>query len=157
MVNNAKTVVLDFETRSACGLKRHGTWAYSIHPSTHVLCLVYRLPSWPAGRTATYIPAIKGLCAERMDGDSLDELFSWINDGGLVEAHNVWFEYCIWKNVLVTRYGWPTISMKQWRCSAAKAAAHALPRNLADASGALSLTFRKDMDGHKLMMKMSKP
>ncbi len=35
---------VDFETRSACSLKRHGAYLYSRHPSTEVMCLSYRLP-----------------------------------------------------------------------------------------------------------------
>ncbi len=157
MANSPKATI-DFETRSACNLKRHGTWRYSVDSSTEVLCLVYRLPSWSAGRTEVWRPRMPVLgLDEYVNSESLEELLSWINDGGLVEAHNVWFEYCIWSNVLVSQYGWPPVPMSQWRCSAAKAAAHALPRNLADASGALHLPLSKDMDGHKLMLKMSKP
>src|ERR1019366_9805027 len=44
-----------------------------------------------------------------------------------------------------------------WRCSAAKAAARALPRALDEAVNALHLPILKDAEGHKLMMKMSKP
>lgn len=152
---NGPKAELDFETRSACNLKAHGTWRYSIHPTTEILCLVYRLPYWEAERTALWHPAIVGL-PEHVE-DSLTELFDWIDGGGLVEAHGSWFEFCIWMHILVTRFGWPTIPLPQWRCSAAKAASHALPRGLEDAAEALHLSHQKDMAGNKVMMKMTKP
>lgn len=49
------------------------------------------------------------------------------------------------------------IPHSRWRCSAAKAAAVALPRKLEKACEALGLEHRKDMAGHRLMLKMSKP
>jgi DNA polymerase len=85
------------------------------------------------------------------------ELFTFIEQGGLVEAHNVFFEYCIWLNVLQERHGWPAIPLRQWRCSAAKAAAHALPRSLEGAGEALRLSLVKDVEGAKVMKKMTKP
>ena len=75
----------------------------------------------------------------------------------MIEAHNVFFEYCIWLNVLQARYGWPAIPLRQWRCSAAKAAAHALPRSLEGAGDALKLLLVKDVEGAKVMKKMAKP
>jgi DNA polymerase len=55
---------IDFETRSACNLRKHGTWRYSIHPSTDILCLVIRLPHWPEGHTALWHPAMPALGLE---------------------------------------------------------------------------------------------
>lgn len=155
---NEQKATIDFETRSACDIKAHGTWCYSIHPSTEVLCLVYRLPTWDSGRTALWHPALPTLgLAEHIEADSLAEFFSRIDDEGLVEAHGQWFEYCIWTNILVARYGWPSIPLTAWRCSAAKAAAHSLHRDLDKATRALRLTTRKDMEGSKVMKKMAKP
>lgn len=89
--------------------------------------------------------------------DDLTELFEWIESGGLVEAHNAAFERAIWMNVAVPRHGWPAVGPDQWRCSAAKAAAHALPRSLDDAIDTLYLDVRKDMEGSALMKKLVKP
>lgn len=148
--------LLDFETRSACSLRKAGAWRYSIDPTTEVLCLAFRLSSWAPGRTALWHPdfpqiGLTGHCGE------LGELFDWIGDGGLVEAHNAWFERCVWRNVLEPRFGFLAIRGAQWRCSAAKAAAHALPRGLDDAATALKLALRKDAEGAKAMQKMTKP
>lgn len=149
---------IDFESRSACSLKACGTWRYSIDPTTEVLCLAFRLPYWEPGRTALWHPAFKHLGIEEVDcWDDIIELVDWIKGDGLVEAHNVFFEYCIWNNILVPRFDWPVIDLSQWRCSAAKAASYALPRGLDDAAMALHLRIRKDAEGAKVMKKVRSP
>lgn len=149
---------IDYETRSACSIKVSGSWKYSQHPTTEVLCLAFRLPYWREGRVDLWHPAFPHLGIEEADCSSLYHgLFEWVEDGGLVEAHNSWFERGIWTNISAPQLGWPMVAPAQWRCSAAKAAAHALPRSLDDACAALGLTIRKDAAGHKVMMKMNKP
>lgn len=142
---------IDFESRSACSLKLAGTWRYSIDPTTEILCLAYRLPTWPEGVTALWHPATTDY------QQYLSELLDWVLAGKLIEAHNAWFERCMWQNILVPVHGFPLIQPQQWRCSAAKAAAHALPRGLDEALAALKLPIRKDAEGEKVMKKMSKP
>lgn len=157
-MNNALVACADFETRSACDLKKHGTWVYSQDPSTEVMCLAFRLPHWPKDKTAIWHPIYRKFGIEdEGDAPELVELFKWIQAGGLVEAHNSWFEYCMWRNVMVPQYGWPDLPDHQWRCSAAKAASHALPRGLDDACSALMMRIRKDASGSKVMKKLTKP
>lgn len=161
---------VDFETRSACSLRNSGVWRYSLHPTTQVLCLAYRLPYWEAGRTELWHPAFPILGIQESErGDDLEELFTWIDEGGLVEAHNVWFEYSIWLNILASRHKFPSIASTQWRCSAAKASALSLPRALDDALNAMvaGIASRlmgmdmpvvgKDKEGALVMRKVSKP
>jgi DNA polymerase bacteriophage-type len=157
MVKNAPATTIDFETRSACSLKKSGSWRYSIDPSTQILCLCFRLPHWPVGRVETWHPSFPSLGIDEAFPDAIGELVQWIEQGGLIEAHNAAFERCIWTNILAPRYGWPAIGVQQWRCSAAKAAACALPRELEDVGLALTLIQQKDIEGHKLMLKLSKP
>lgn len=95
-----------------------------------------------------------------MDEDGFDdlyELFTWIEAGELVEAHNAWFERGVWTNICVPKLGWAPIPQRSWRCSAAKAAAHSLPRGLGDATEVLQLDIRKDEEGAAIMKKMVKP
>lgn len=148
---------IDFESRSACNLRDCGTWRYSTDISTEILCLIYRLPHWESGRTALWHPALPTLHLPEHTEESLSELLDWIEAGEPVEAHGVWFEFCLWRNIMEARYGWPAIPMTSWRCSAAKAASHALPRALEDAVEALHLPIQKDMEGSKVMKKMAKP
>lgn len=154
---NRRPCTLDFESRSACDLRKTGSWKYSLDPSTQVLCLAFRLPHWKSGRTALWHPAFPHLGIDEAICPELGDLFAWIVDGGLVEAHNAWFERGIWVNIMVPRYDWVPVPHTQWRCSAAKAAAHALPRALEDAVKALGLRVKKDLVGQKLMKKLSKP
>jgi DNA polymerase len=149
---------IDFETRSTCDLRKCGSWKYSLDPSTEVLCLVFRLPYWDEGVTGLWHPAFPHLGIEEgEDWEMMYELLEWIADGGLVEAHSAWFERSIWANVLVPRHLFIPVSHRQWRCSAAKAATHALPRGLEDAVAALNLQIEKDMVGAELMKKLAKP
>ena len=148
----------DFESRSECSLRNHGSWRYSLDPTTEVLCLAYRLPHWARGRTGLWHPAFPHLdIQESEDVDDLSELFRWVGDGGLIEAHNAWFERGIWKNIMAPSYGFPDIAHEQWRCSAAKAAAHSLPRALEDVAEVTELEIVKDLEGHKVMKSMMKP
>ncbi len=148
---------IDFETRSACSLRSCGAWKYSLDSSTEILCLAFRLPSWETGRTALWHPEFKNLGINESSDDSIAELVAWIEAGRLVEAHNAWFEFCIWTNILTPRFDWPTIQPAQWRCSAAKAAAHALPRGLEDLGAVLHSDVLKDVAGGKVMLKLAKP
>lgn len=84
-------------------------------------------------------------------------LFELIAEGYLVEAHNAFFERVIWQHVCTPRMQWPEIPEDQWRCSAAKASMHALPRDLERASGEMCPDNKKDSEGHRLMLKMCKP
>lgn len=142
---NTTKATIDFETRSACNLRHSGAWKYSLDPSTEVLCLVFRLPHWRRGRTSLYHPAFSAIgLVEHFEAAAIEELFAWIEDAGLVEAHSAFFERAIWTNILAAKLGWPSIPATAWRCSAAKAATHALPRKLEDAGSALHLDVRKD-------------
>lgn len=166
----APRATLDFETRSACSLLDCGAWIYSKHPTTQVMCLLARLPHWPTGETLAWHPEMPWLSLDetvrRMGVDEddgidayarLGELWDWIGEGELVEAHNAQFERFIWANQMQPKYGWPAVGHRQWRCSAAKAAAYGLPRSLEGATDALRLPIRKDMEGSKVMKKMAKP
>ena len=85
------------------------------------------------------------------------ELFDWIKKGGLIEAHNAEFEIDIWENIGVPDHGWPAVKSEQWCCSAAKAAAHSLPRSLEGACDALNLPVNKDPRGKALIRAHCQP
>jgi DNA polymerase bacteriophage-type len=137
-------LTIDFESRSACDLKKHGAHVYSEHPTTDILCMAMKWEGKPpfvvTPRTTT--------------GAALKDL---LEIADTIEAHNMSFEYVMWENIAVPRYGWPPLPMEKLRCSAAKAAMHSLPRRLEDACNALGLPVRKDMEGYKLMLRMCKP
>lgn len=158
IVGKESVATIDFESRSECSLRNSGSWKYSLDPSTEILCLAFRLPYWAKGRTGLWHPAFPNPGIK--EGGSISDLgalLEWIDAEEPIEAHNAFFERGIWTNILAPKYGWPTIISSQWRCSAAKASAHALPRGLDDALAAMKLAIRKDDVGIKTMKKVSKP
>ena len=141
---------MDFETRSKVNLKQVGLYVYADNPSTEVLCLAYAFDDEPVQLWHSERPGHPALPLPT-------ELLLALSDpANVVEAHNANFERVIYRSKLVP-HGWPSIHDSAWRCSAAKAAAHNLPRSLDMASGAMGLPLKKDKEGHKLMLKMCKP
>src|ERR1700728_187417 len=127
------------------GLPTIGAAAYSEHPSTEILSCAYDLRN---GHKRLWIP---GESPPPLD------LFEYLQTGGLFEAWNVKFERWIWNNVCVKKYGWPPVQEWQWRCAAAKASAHALPKSLDPCGEVMNITRKKDKDGWRLLTKFSMP
>lgn len=149
---------IDFETRGVVDLRKTGAWLYSKDVHTQAMCLAYKLPG--ESEVKLWIPEYKDRYTDEvaLHGSELPyDLFEHIEAGKPVEAHNSFFERCIWHNIMVARKGWPDIPAGQWRCSAARASAASLPRSLEEAAKAMGLNVEKDMDGRKLMLKMCKP
>lgn len=149
---------IDFETRSACDLKSCGSWIYSLHPSTEVMCLAVSLPYWEHGRVELWHPAYPHLGIEEEGREYLEELFAYLEgEDALVEAHNAFFEIGIWLNICTPLLGWPALDLRKVRCSAAKAAVCSLPRDLLNLCLALDVAEKKDDAGKKLMLRLCKP
>jgi DNA polymerase len=122
------------------GLGVVGAAAYARHPSTEVLCLSYADGQhWRPGMP------------------NPQPLLDYVAAGGLLEAWNSGFEWWVWNEVCVPRYGWPPLRLEQLRCAMAKSRAHALPGKLELAGDVLQLRTRKDKDGTRLLDKFSKP
>ena len=132
---------LDFETFCAY-LIRYGMYRYVEHESFDLLCMCYAFGNGPV---ELWVP-----------GDPLhDEVSQYISDGGIVAAHNAGFEYLVWNRYFKPLTG-VSLSLSQMVCTAAKAAALALPRALDKCAEVLRLT-PKDTEGKRVMMKLSKP
>jgi DNA polymerase len=120
--------------------------AYSEHPDAEVLSLAYDLKDGQ-GRflwtpNSDYTPC---------------RLFQHVVDGGILEAWNSAFEYWIWNNICVPKYGFPLLHVEQLRCAASKSRAHCLPGSLADCGKVLNTNVQKDKDGKRLLEKFSIP
>jgi DNA polymerase len=150
-----KRVTKDFETRSKANLKVVGAYKYSLDPSTQPTCLAFKL----SGEKRIYFLDFYAINRQWTDQPKeLRDLWTrLILEGYEFSAHNSFFERCIYDNILVKRYGWPAIPPRQRRCTAAKAAACALPRNLAGAGEAMRLRVQKDFRGYQAMMATCKP
>lgn len=144
---------IDFETRSENDIRKSGSWVYSLHPTTKILCLSSKDRTGPT----TLITGEQLGKLTLLGGVKNTGMYAAILRGELVEAHNVFFEKAIWQNIMVKRFGWPEIRPEQWRCSAAVAAYHALPRSLGGAGKTLGLNTVKDDEGRRVMMQLAKP
>jgi DNA polymerase len=127
--------------KNKTGISIVGAWNYSRHPSTEVLCAYWEYPN---GVVETWAPG-------------LPIPFRLFEYDGLIEAHNSFFEYGIWNNVCSVKYGWPTIPITRFRCSAAKSRNWGLPGSLGDISIARNLPIAKDSRGAELIRKISCP
>lgn len=149
-----KTIVIDFETRSAADISVVGADKYAEHPTTDVLCLAYTLGQSKQVKILT--PRSGSVVTE------FDEMPIWVKErywekGYLVEAWNVGFEMAIWRNICVKRLGWPDIPTRAWRDTMVQAAVCALPQSLGACGAALQLPIQKDEVGKTVMMKLSRP
>jgi DNA polymerase len=136
---------IDFETRASADLKSAGAWVYSKHPDTQVICMAYCTPKDPEVKLWLPFDPIP------------DDLVSCIEEGMRVCAHNAFFEYSVWVNIMIPLFGFPDIKDDQWDCTAAKAAYYNLPRALGEAAKALKLPVAKDETGKRVMLRLSKP
>ena len=139
-------VIIDFETYSEADLKKVGAFKYAEHASTEILCLAY---NFHEDLTKTYLWTPE--C-----GELPEDLFRAIEQGEKIEAHNAPFEWAIW-NIVGLKYGFPVLPLKQLYCSAAKGAAHAMPRALGALAEALCVPVQKNKEGHRIMLQLSKP
>lgn len=134
---------IDFETRSTVDLKSAGARKYAQHPDTRVLCLFVKIgPAEAIWAPGMPMPAI---------------LAEAIARGEIIQAWNATFEIAIWQEIMVKRHGWPDVPADRFRCTMQKAALVGCPGALERAVVSLGLPIAKDMDGHRLMLKMCKP
>ena len=135
---------IDLESRSAVDLRRAGVHRYAADPTTDLWCACYAFDDEPV---ETWVPGEP--CPDRVRRHVLD--------GEPLFAFNAGFERVMWQSILGPRYGWPVPKLEQWEDTAAWGAAMGLPRGLGDAARAMGLPQEKDDEGHRLMLRMSKP
>lgn len=136
---------LDFETKSVVDLRKCGAHVYFEHPDTDVLCARFSL-GW-------------GPMEEWMHGDPVPETIkrAFADPNIFISAHNAGFEFLAINGPMSKKHGWPTVPYSRMHCTAAEAAAMALPRSLEGVGSALGLDVQKDQEGYRLMMQMCKP
>jgi len=151
---------IDFETRSTVDLAKAGPWRYAEDPTTDILCLAIKVDN---SRPAIWAPPflwsrLDKSWTTRFDiilyNDGVETL---INRADTIGAHNVEFERALWHHIMHKRYGFPDLDLNKCDCTASRAAVMALPRKLEKACEVLKVSVKKDMAGHRLMLKMCKP
>lgn len=127
-----------------------------MHPTTEVMCFCWNFSEDPIEQVYEWQAGFPHLGIDQSPFPQ--ELADRIAAGEILEAHNAFFEWCIynhvWRKMLPDL---PELPLSQIRCSAAKAAAFALPRALDKAIAALGLPQKKDMGGSANMLKLAKP
>ena len=127
------------------GIRGVGAWVYTSHPSAYVQTFQYNLKDGKGRRR--WIPGMP----------NPQPLFDHMDAGKLLEATNSFFEFCVWFNICCRLYGWPMPNLWQFRDVAAKAGSWTIPRKLEDAADVLETPVRKDAEGKKIMLRVSKP
>lgn len=144
---------LDFETTSRIDLRRVGAFRYAADPSTRVLCW------WVKDENG-----IEESAAPRYDPQTLQPgrvpAPRWVqeaaNGAAVIHAYNAAFEWAILNHACRGLFGWPAIPASAMRCTAARARYWGYSGTLDETSNALGGP-PKDMQGHRLMMKLAKP
>lgn len=139
-------VSIDFETRSATDIKL-GVERYSKDPECDVLTLSYRFPGHEIFRW------------NKLSAGALHALLDHVANGGLIRGWNVMFEWHIWNNVCVPKYGWPELKLEQCIDTMAQAAAQNLPQALGKCAEVLGLPSdqQKNKRGRYLISRLCVP
>ncbi len=127
------------------GIGAIGAHAYSVHPSTAILSMAYKIGEndvevWTPDANV-YFPY---------------ELEDALEKGAEIHAWNSMFEFLIWENVGVPKYGFPPLPLCKFKCTMAKARAYSLPGSLKEAAKVLKLPEQKK-EGALLLKKFSVP
>lgn len=149
-------IFIDFETRSKCDLKAHGLYRYATDPSTFPLMLAYGNRQVGRLHWLADLDAISAGTPQSVPSD----LRAFIEDPRVeFHAHNAAFEIAIWSEICVKRWGWPTIELDRWHCTAAKGSSANQPRALDSLVQRLGLReeFQKDKKGKALIKALSVP
>lgn len=134
----------DFETASACDLTKAGAWRYAEDPTTEVICARWRLRGQ------------RMLDGWRPGGDLRPLMGLAINPNIRFVAHNVQFEKAIWRKIMVPMFGMTDIPNTRWHDTMAVAAMKAMPQDLDLLAKALRLGTKKDTEGRKTTLALSK-
>ena len=129
---------LDFETYCELDLKKVGIHRYVAHASFRVLCVAWKLDEHAVPQLLSR-PAAAARAGRHLQNRDVQG-----------HAFNAAFETAV-----LTRLGiFPVIPLS---CTMQRALAYGLPGKLEAACAALGLAAQKDMTGHRLMLKMSRP
>lgn len=148
-----RKVHLDFESRSKADIWSCGAYVYASHSSTEIMCVAYAVDDGPVKIIRRHDILMCALI------DPFEELRALAFDKEtLFYAHNALFEQLIWEHKLNRDLNQlPLLPVSRWRCTAAKALAHGLPKALQDVAVALGTRQQKDREGKAVMLKVCKP
>lgn len=159
----SKFLVLDYETFSEHDLKKSGAFEYAAHKSTEILCAGFAVGTREELKSAPVklwspMPEFR----EEYGGNFKDLLSALADESLTIVAHNALFEQVITRFVFGKKYMYSkpyfqNIPVDRWVCTASLARSIAIPGKLEMLGAALGLAHQKDKEGHRLMLKLSKP
>jgi Toprim domain/DNA polymerase family A/CHC2 zinc finger len=133
------TLFWDVETRSAVSLETAGVSRYAVDPTTEIVCISYAVGNRD--------PQIW------VSGNPVPKAFTTATK---VVAHNFMFERAVLTHKLEP-LGFPHIPLEKQVCTMTLALANALPGALENVAAALGLPLQKDLEGQRLMRKITQP
>ncbi len=137
----AKYLHHDWETFSEVDIKKAGAHRYCADESTEPLSMAY------GDSAMLWYP-----------GDPMPRCFNWRDSSLIYTAFNAEFEWCVWHYVMHKKFGWiEPPPLNRWLDVKAVAKYYSLPSSLKDVAKALDCEHQKDEDGHRIMLKLSKP
>ena len=136
MTKPSQDLHLDFETYCELDLKKVGVHRYVAHASFRVLCVAWQFEGRAVNSTTGSMPSelTQALGSPEVQG----------------HAFNAAFETAV-----LAQLG--AVVANPLSCTMQRALAYGLPGRLEHAAAALGLAQQKDMAGHRLMLKMSRP
>ena len=153
---------VDYETYSEVDLPKAGAYRYAEHESTEITVVSYAIDDGPV---VLWVPVYtskyqREAIKKKIPGTHIHWGTTPPKDfDGVTEwrAHNAQFEYVIGNSEAGQRIGFPKTKPGDWVCTAAKAAAHGLPRKLEKACKATNSKHQKGAYGRPAMLKLSRP
>ena len=136
---------IDFETKSACDLKKHGVYNYAQDRSTEVLCMSYAFDDEDVRTWTPDQPFPNRIW--KYEYPNTITLYD-----GQIRAHNAAFERLIFWYVLGINF-----ELEQFYCTATQARANCLPGSLEDIGRAMSAKMKKDHRGKQLIRQCCVP
>ena len=129
---------LDYESKSECDLISKGSYNYSQHPTTKMLCAAYAFDDedvqlWWADEP----PPLR--------------LAEYFKSGGQIRCHNASFDRLITWYVVCPDYGLAEPALDRWYCTATQARANCAPGSLEDVGRFAGADMRKDHRGKQLI------
>jgi DNA polymerase len=129
---------LDYETRSECNLPVKGSYNYSQHPSTQMICAAYAFDDEDVQLWWSHEPVPKRLA-------------DYFKSGGQIRCHNAGFDRLITWYVVCPDYKLSEPALDRWYCTAAQARANCAPGSLEDVGRFSGAQMRKDHRGAQLI------
>lgn len=157
-------LVLDYETFSEHELKKAGAFEYAAHSSTEILCAGFAVGTKQELKKApVHLWCPVQFKPKPENSFNFSKLLACLEDPSiLIVAHNALFEQVITRFVFGAKHMYSKkylqqIPISRWICTASMARSIGIPGNLEGAGAALNLSHQKDKEGHRLMLKLSKP